>query len=356
MSAKRLSGWCRGVAALAAGLGWVGMASQALAEAAPQDQARAQALAGQLAQELARICPVAAPQDQAAFDACRGQLYQSSLLRGKLPDFILWGRQRDPARSLKETGLTQFAPDVITGMYLPLFMFSGQQRVLWVEKEKLFQLRMQTAFRNRLAPGQFPYPFWHEADKWSTYENAAELIFWWNPQRDRITVAQFTAKTEVQPAQPPQPVAMPKFDGQWMWTDAAGQTQPKATLFDGILRADNPYVTQVDAAYRKLALRMRDGQCDQCHIPNNPDGMKRLVLLQTPAHAAGEISRLLKSVREDRMPRDDAGIEAPLAGHAKAVLLEEGQAFERVLQLAKGWEAQRRASPVAGSPAVRSTP
>ncbi len=336
---------------LAVAVGGLNPAAQA--EANPDAARRAEALAKQLATELAKLCPVAAPQDQAAFSACRQGLYTNALLRGQLPDFLLWGRQKDPSRSLKETTLTQFAPDVITGMYFPLFMFTGQQKVVWVEKEKLFQLRLQTAFRNRLAPGQFPYPFWHEAEKWKTYENAAEMIFWWNPQRDRITVAQFTALTDVQPAQAPQPVVHAKFDGQWMWTDANGQAQPKVTLFDGILRTDNPYANQVDAAYRKLALRLREGQCDQCHVPNNPDGMKRLVLLQTPAHAAGEIGRLLKSVREDRMPRDDAGIESPLEGHAKAVLLEEGQAFEQLMQAAKRWEAQR-AQPVSSMPTARN--
>jgi len=40
--------------------------------------------------------------------------------------------------------------------------------------------------------------------------------------------------------------------------------------------------------------------------------MRRLVLLHTPAHAAGEIARLMKVVREDRMPLDDTGSEQPL--------------------------------------------
>ena len=35
---------------------------------------------------------------------------------------LLWGcRHQDPASALKDTNLTQFAPDVIAGLYLPLF-------------------------------------------------------------------------------------------------------------------------------------------------------------------------------------------------------------------------------------------
>ena len=39
--------------------------------------------------------------------------------------------------------------------------------------------------------------------------------------------------------------------------------------------------------------------------------MKRLVLMQTPVHAAGEIKRIMRAVREDKMPLDEAG---PLQG------------------------------------------
>ena len=133
-----------------------------------------------------------------------------------------------------------------------------------------------------------------------------------------------------------------RFDGKWMWTDAEGHTQPQVTLFDGLFRADNPHIKQLDAAYRTLALRMRDAQCDSCHVPNNPHGMKRIVLLQTPAHAAGEIQRLMKAVREDRMPLDDTGIEQPLDDKLKAALLQSGGAFESLLEAAKQWEAGRK--------------
>jgi hypothetical protein len=40
---------------------------------------------------------------------------------------------------------------------------------------------------------------------------------------------------------------------------------------------------------------MRDAQCDNCHVPDNPMPMRRLVLMHTPAHAAGEVARLMKA-------------------------------------------------------------
>ena len=87
---------------------------------------------------------------------------------------------------------------------------------------------------------------------------------------------------------------------------------------------------------------MRDGQCDNCHVPNNPMPMRRLVLMHTPAHAAGEIARLMKAVRENRMPLDDTGAEQPLESALKRALLESGAALEELVKAAKDWEAAHR--------------
>ena len=321
----------------------------AWAAAAPSDEARGRVeqAAARIAAELAALCPVAEPGDQAAFDACRGALFRGSQFKRSLQDFVLWGRQRDPATALKDTKLTQFAPDVLAGMYVPLFMFNGKYSVNYVEREGLYQIRLQTAFRNRLAPGQFPYPFWHEADKWATYEKANDIILWWDTQADRVKIAQFTVFGANPPVAASAHVTPPAFDGQWRWTDAQGRSQPVVTVFDGLFSGDNPYTAKLDTAYKNLALRLREGQCFQCHVPNNPDGMKKLVLLQTPMHAAAEIKRVMKSVREDRMPRDEFGIESPLDARTKSALLSEGATFENLLDLAKQWELDHPLRPAA---------
>ncbi|HEY2925274.1 MAG TPA: hypothetical protein VGJ65_00250, partial [Albitalea sp.] len=57
-----------------------------------------------------------------------------------------------------------------------------------------------------------------------------------------------------------------------------------------------------------------------------------------------EIKRVMKSVREDRMPRDEFGIENPLDARTKAALLNEGAAFEKLLELARQWEASNAAA------------
>jgi len=300
--------------------------------------------AADLAADLARLCPPAEPGDQAAFDRCRQGLFQDSTLRRDLATRLLWGRvHKDAGASLKETTLTQFAPDVLAGLYLPLFMFNGRHTVEYDARENLFLVRMETAFRNRLAPGQFPYPFWHDDAKWNTYQKANSLLFWIDPKTIKVKIAQFTDRGATPPIVGSEAVQQAKFDDKWMWTDAAGREQPQVTLFDGLFRAENPNLPKLDAAYKTLALKMRDAQCDSCHVPSNPDKMKRLVLLQTPAHAAGEIERLMKAVRDDKMPLDDVGIEQPLEPKLKSALLESGGAFEALVNAARDWESKDRA-------------
>jgi hypothetical protein len=314
--------------------------ASAMAAPGADDLRAVEVLARDVASELKAACPLANPGDQAAFDRCRQSLFGDSQLRRALPPIILWGRQaKDPATSLKETGLTQFAPNVWTGLYAPLFMFDGSSQVSWVEHEQLYRVRLGATFRNRLAPGQFPYPFWHDAAKWGAYENANAVLLWISPEQQKIKVAQFSWKDGPPAGINVQPVSHAGFDGQWLWTDAQGKAQPAVTLFDGLFSNNNPYKPQLDKDYRALAVSLREGQCLSCHVPDNPDKMKRLVLLQTPAHAAGEITRILKSVRENRMPRDETGIEKPLDPAERKTLLELGATFERTVQSARQWES-----------------
>jgi len=301
-----------------------------------------ESMASEVALELQRVCPPASPADQAAFDRCRRSLFGDSALRRSLAPRLLWGRRnQDPAAPLKDTNLTQFAPDVLAGLYLSLFMFSGEHSVEYVERERMYLIRLRAGFRNRLPPGQFPYPFWHDEAKWGVYQAANSVLLWVEPKTARIVIAQFTERGAGGPVASAQAVGR-KFDGKWMWMDGEGRIQPQVTLFDGLFRPDNPYLPKLDLAYRTLALRMRDAQCDNCHMPNNPLPMRRLVLMHTPAHAAGEIARMMKAVRGDRMPLDEAGIEQPLEAALKRALLESGGAFEALVKAAKDWEASQR--------------
>lgn len=293
----------------------------------------------QISAQLQKNCPLAAPDDEAAFNACRRFLFTDELTKGQMAQpVILWGRQKDAQKPLKDTNLTQFAPDILAGLYLPLFMFNGQYTLTFHEKEKMYLARLGAAFRNRLQPGQFPYPFWHEANKWGIYENARAVLFWIDAQTGKIRAAQFSAEGAPVGEQPRQAGSPPPFDGKWVWTDAQGKMQPAVTLFDGLYRDDNPFKPALDKTYREFAVALRESQCLSCHVPSNPEGMKRLVLLQSPAHASGEIQRVLKSVRERKMPLDDLGIEKELDPQLMKVFLDKGGAFEKAVMAAREWE------------------
>jgi hypothetical protein len=300
------------------------------------NRAQVEQFAANVAAELSQLCPPAQPGDQAAFDRCRHALFEDSTLKRSLSPYVLWGRVKDNESGvrLKDTNLTQFAPDVLTGMYVSLFMFNGKHTVEYQAEEGLFRVRLETAFRNRLAPGQF----WHDEAKWSTYQGANAVLLWVDPKTVKVKVAQFTDRGPNKPIVSSEFVRTPKFDGKWMWTDADGHDQPQATLFDGLFRPENPYIEKLDVAYRDFALKLRDGQCLDCHVPNNPEKMKKLVLLQSPAHAAGEITRVMEAVRKDKMPLDQTGIEQPLDEPVKRALLEQGAAFEALVKAAKAWE------------------
>ncbi|QTN27599.1 hypothetical protein HZ993_20405 [Rhodoferax sp. AJA081-3] len=299
---------------------------------------------GLMAARLAQMCPVAEAYSQDAFDTCRKGLFVSPQVQAMLGPITLWGRQREQGALLKETHLTQFAPEVLTGMYMPLFMFDGSYSVSYSVPNAMYVARLGVGFRNRLQPGQFPYPFWHEANKWNTYENAKAMLFWFDAKSLKARVVQFTQLGEGAPLVAVQPVATPAFEGKWMWTDAQGKTQPAVTLFDGLFSESNPYKRDLDASYRVLALSLRESQCLQCHVPNNPQRSTKLVLLQSPAHAAAEIKRLLKQVQTDRMPVDDYGVEESLTAEAKTLLLERGRVFEQFVDKAHAWERTQRLS------------
>lgn len=171
------------------------------------------------------------------------------------------------------------------------------------------------------------------------------MIFWIAPQTGRIVASQFADDGQDHPGLKSHPVRPPPFDGQWMWTDAKGETQPAPALFRGLFSDDNPYLRALEPGYRDLANVLRRGHCSDCHVPSNPNRMSRLVLLQTPVHAASEIKRVMKAVRDNDMPVDDTLLYKEIDADTKATLLREGAAFEALVDAAGAWERAHARSP-----------
>jgi hypothetical protein len=319
----------------------LGFARAGGAQAVPpaEDLQRVERLVATLAQEAAKLCPLADPGDQQALDRCRSALFKDSYFKRSLARIVLWGRPSPyPDGRLKETTLTQFGPAVLSGLYLPLFMFNGRYGVDYNTTEARYRARLEAVFRNDLMPGQYPYPFWHDAKKWSDYERANGITLWIDPYTSKIVVAQFSRQEGADPRLETAARIPPAFDGNWMWLDDNGEPQPKPALFVGLFGPDNPYLDKLETTYKDLALAMRDGTCNNCHVPNNPEHLHRLVLLQTPAHAAAEITRVMAAVRTGRMPLDEIRLEKELDPATKASLLKFGAAFEATVNAAYAWE------------------
>jgi hypothetical protein len=319
----------------------LGASAQTSRESSQDGRAAVEAIVGLLAQELKAVCPLADPGDQQAFEACRQALFHGSRLRASLGAILLWGRPHPtPGTRLKDTNLTQFAPEVWTGLYAPLFMFDGTWRFDDEQSEGLYRARLGALFRNALDPGQYPYPFWHSAKKWNDYQSANTLVLWIEPRSKSIMVGQYINDRQKHPGLIRPPVARPAFDGQWMWRDAKGDAQPAPALFRGLFSGDNPYLGELERRYRDLAVVLRAGYCNDCHVPANPDGLKRLVLLQTPVHAASEIKRLMRAVRDNEMPVDDTHLYRDIDPDTRAALLDYGGAFEATVDTARAWEEE----------------
>jgi hypothetical protein len=326
------------------------------AQSAPraEDAQGVERLVATLSQEASTLCPLSDPGDQDALDRCRSALFNDSYFKRSLGRIVLWGRPSPaPGTRLKDTTLTQFGREVLSGLYLPLFMFNGRYRVEYDASEARYRARVEAVFRNNLVPGQYPYPFWHDAKKWNDYQRANGLTLWIDPYTSKIVVAQFSRQEGADPRLDTASRIPPAFDGNWMWVDRNGEQQPKPTLFVGLFRTDNPHLEQLQTTYKDLALAMRKGTCNTCHVPDNPEKMKRLVLLQTPAHAAAEIKRVMAAVRNNRMPLDEIGIEKELDAETRALLLKFGAAFESTVSAAYAWERSDKAdSPQTGAGAL----
>jgi hypothetical protein len=293
-----------------------------------------EALAVTLAKSLASVCPVVAYNDEAAFLACGKALRKMAL---PLEPAIAWGGDQ-PDKQIKKKGLTHFNSQVFQTLYLPLFTFTGRWSLDEDKRSHTPIIRVEAYFRNALPSGDFPYPFWHSSDKWKAYETANELRFYIDAKGQAFLVTRDAAGNE-EGRGPFAPVTPPAFDGNWQWRDANGNLQPHASLFTARYSQSNPYLPQLDKAYRSFALRIRDESCLDCHTPANKAEADRLVLLQTPLHAAGEINNVIKAVQTKEMPQDDVGLRKEIPPEHRAAVLSSAIAFRDELARADKWEA-----------------
>src|SRR5262249_55622129 len=139
------------------------------------------------------------------------KLADSKLLDGLFGKTILWGgmgasKALDP--DLGKT-LTELDPRVWRALYLSVFMYPGAHSI--TRKEGYSVLQMDCAFRNELDPGDYPYPFWHSAGKWRSYQLAKGVMILF--QNGKIVAAYRSPEED-----PARPLIDRKLAPDFHWT------------------------------------------------------------------------------------------------------------------------------------------
>lgn len=237
---------------------------------------------------------MAAPDDAAARMACADALTDLVELREIIADPILWGGQPADiavADVPEKAHLTHLNPRVWRRMYLSTFMFDGAPTK--VEKHgKYSVLRMPVHFRNLLDSGEYPYPFWHSEKKWKSYETVIEILLFF--ENGKLVAGSRSANVDLSRNQVPR-----VWDGVWTWD---GGSEPRAALYQFMFSSVNPFVAELETAYRDLEDGMREQNCISCHDPANASMMKQLELLNYPNQALSGRHDIVRMLEENLMP------------------------------------------------------
>ena len=188
---------------------------------------------------------------------------------------VLWGGMaKDGDYEPTDNKLTRLDGLVWRKLYLSLYRFSGSYTIDTLPNGNKVLL-MDAALRD-LAPEQFPYPFWHSADKWRAYHQARKVALLF---RDGTLMAGYRAALDNAI-----PVANIKWNGKWQWEEN-GVTVPRASLYDYTLSKGNPERAALESAYSDFESAARPYNCNSCHNPANPRGINPLLFFTHPAQA-----------------------------------------------------------------------
>jgi hypothetical protein len=284
-------------------------------------------LAAELDAALTAACPVAALDDQQAHQACADALSDLPLLRERMTTTFDWGGQSSVNDvALEDNNRTDFNPRIWRPLYLATYMFPGGHRV--EASAKAVVIRVPVMFRNLLDPGAFPYPFWHSAAKWKSYETATEVLFY--VREDKLVGGLRSAEQD-----PTRPRRDMKWDGRWTWKNPQGNDEPRVTLFSYAFSGDNPHVNELDRSYRAMEKELRRENCLSCHSPDNAARMNPLELFSYPNQALSGRKELIQVLDKNTMPPTP---EAIPDSHRRVELINLARAFAQAGDLALEYE------------------
>jgi hypothetical protein len=246
-----------------------------------------------LARQIEQACPGGADNSTAARDACSANLAEIHALGdATINNTIRWGAHGQNDFVPAHNSLTTFDAYVWRKLYLSLFEFTGEHSVEILPDESRL-LRLGARLRN-LPDSEYPYPFWHSANKWHSYQQTTEvgLLF----KGGKFIASYRDASLDKH---------LKTTDHAWtgFWTtDDKGELQPRTALFDYLLSADNPQRIHLDRTYKALANEARQYQCAECHSPANPTNMNPLMIFNLPSQALSGRHEIVYQIMNNRMP------------------------------------------------------
>ena len=90
---------------------------------------------------------------------------------------------------------------------------------------------------------------------------------------------------------------------------------PYVSLYNYLLRPDNPHAGRLDSAYRSLSDGLRGQSCFMCHSPDNHANQVQLELFNYPNQALNSRNSIIRDLELNTMPpaNNDLGLPAGIA-------------------------------------------
>jgi hypothetical protein len=281
-----------------------------------------------LAKAIIAACPASAASDGvSARDACADNLGKLAALQSVSNDTVLWGAAAKNDYEPSHNKLTRLDAFVWRKLYLSLFAFPGTYTVEHQANGDNL-LRIDAGIRP-IAPEEFPYPFWHSADKWRDYLQSRQvgLLF----RGGKLIAAYRNAAVD-----PAKPFTAKTWDGKWTW-EIDGKPGPRVALYTYSLSKNNPARAELETAYRAFEAESRPYFCTSCHNPANPAATNPLVFFTHPSQALAARHDIVRKLEANQMPppggiSDDA---------ARQKLIEKARAFAEAGDRALAYEKQQ---------------
>jgi hypothetical protein len=309
------------------------LAPLAAAQQSPAASADA-LLADAIARGVVAACPSGSGQpDPVARERCADGLTALDLLRDSLHDPVFWGGQSPGAGyDVSKSRTTQMNARVLRRMYMSVFAFGPEYRIEPMATGVV--LHVATRFYDQLDAGDYPYPFWHSAGKWQSYERSKEMLFF--VERGEVTAVLRSSEQDAE-----RPHVEHGWDGKWTWQSERGE-EPRNALYTSLFSPGNPHIAALDAAYRAFEDKQRKSRCVSCHDPSNFAKASSLELFSYPNQALTGRHDIVRELRANEMPPASADTPPGIADEAyRTELLGLAERFAALGDEALRFEGER---------------